>query len=431
MKKHTYIESEALLERALKVIPLGTQTFSKSFEQFPRHYSPLFIKKGKGCKVWDQDDNEYIDLISGLLPVILGYCDPDVNNAIKQQLELGISFSLASELEVIVAEKLVKNIPCAESVRFGKNGSDATSACIRLARAITGKDHVICCGYHGWHDWYIGSTVRNKGVPTSINELTHKVPYNDIESIFQLFKKYPDNIAAVILEPANSIPPKEGFLHNLKDFVKSKNALFIFDEVITGFRFSKGGAQEYFDVTPDLSAFGKAMGNGMPISAVVGKEEYMEEMEEVFFSATFGGETLSLAAANAVIDKIEKEPVIEKIWERGGALKTGVKKLLASNQLEEIIEINGYEPWTMLMFKDHSNGTLKEAIKTFFMKHMINNGVLIAASHNLNYAHNDEDINNILNVYEKVLSNMAVALDDNTLVKNLDCPLIQPVFSVR
>ena len=423
MNKYLYPENESLLERALRVIPLGTQTFSKSYEQFPRHYSPLFIKNGKGCKVWDQDGNEFIDLISGLLPVILGYCDPDVNDAIRQQLESGISFSLATELEVIVAEKLVKNIPCAEMVRFGKNGSDATSACVRLARAITGRGHIICCGYHGWHDWYIGSTVRNKGVPVSISELTHKVPYNDMESIHQVFKKYPDNVAAIILEPANATPPKEGFLEELQEYVKSQSALLIFDEIITGFRFSKGGAQLYFNITPDLAAFGKAMGNGMPISAVVGKEKYMKEMEEVFFSATFGGETLSLAAANAVIDKIEREPVIETIWQRGEILKSGVQKLILNNNLGDVIEISGYAPWTLLTFKDHNSGTKKEAIKTSFMKQMIGNGILIAASHNLNYAHGKTDIDYIINVYEKVLGSIANQLHNNTLVR--------PVFSVR
>ena len=222
------------------------------------------------------------------MPVVLGYRDPDVDDAVRRQLDLGITFSLATELEAEVAEKLVDAVPCAEMVRFGKNGSDATTGAVRVARAATGREIVAVCGYHGWHDWYVGSTTRNKGIPKAVQGLTEQFEYNNLGSLQSLFDKHPGRIAAVIMEPMNMIEPEDGFLQSVAALTRKEGAILIFDEIITGFRFARGGAQEYFGVTPDISAFGKALGNGMPIAAVVGRREIMMEMEEIFFSSTFG-----------------------------------------------------------------------------------------------------------------------------------------------
>jgi len=203
MKNRKYAKSEALLKRALETIPLGTQTFSKSKTQLPFSVSPYFAKKAKGAYFWDVDDNKYIDFVNGLLSIQLGHCDDDITKAVTSQLQKGTIFSLASELEIEVAEKICKMVPCAEMVRFGKNGSDATSGAIRLARAYTKKDHVLVCGYHGWQDWFIGSTTRNLGVPRAVIDLTHSFHYNQIESLEILFEKFKGNVAAVILEPVN------------------------------------------------------------------------------------------------------------------------------------------------------------------------------------------------------------------------------------
>ena len=273
-------KSQQLLQRSLNVIPIGSQTFSKSYLQYPKGLSPLFLKKGLGSYVWDVDDNKYIDLVNGLLPIVLGYCDTDVDNAIKNQLEKGIVFSLSTELEIKLAEKLIYHIPSAEKVRFGKNGSDATSAAIRLARAYTKRDRVAICGYHGWHDWYIGSTTRNIGVPSAVSELSHRFKYNDIDSLQKLFRNYKNEFAAVIMEPMNTEIPTNNFLNEVQLLSKKNGALFILDEIITGFRYDLGGAQKLFGLTPDLSTFGKSMGNGMPISAIVGKAEIMDLMND-------------------------------------------------------------------------------------------------------------------------------------------------------
>ena len=425
-----YTNSIKNLERSKKVIPLGSQTFSKSYTQFPLGHSPLYIERGKGARVWDIDGNEYVDLVCGLLPVILGYCDPDVDSAIKKQLEKGITFSLPSILETELAETLVEIIPSAEMVRFGKNDTDATSEAIRLERAYNGRDHIIALGYHGWQDWYIGSTTRSKGVPSSVSKLTHKLPFNDLDAIRKIFSDYPEDIAAIILEPMSSIEPNEGYLESLRDLTKKNNALLIFDEVITGFRYALGGAQELFNITPDLSCFGKGLGNGMPISAVVGKKEIMNEMEEVFFSGTFGGETLSLAAAIAVIDKMKKDQVIQSLWEKGSYLSKEVTSLIGKYNLSDVIRLSGKAPWKLLNFYNYGNAE-GELIKTFYMVEMLKHGVLTSGSHNICYALNKVDLEHILNAYEKTFITLSNLIKTGKLNNSLPCPIIRPVFNVR
>ena len=295
------------LMRAEKSIPVGSQTFSKSKTQYPLGISPLYADRAKGAEIWDVDGNRYIDLVSALASVTLGYGDKGLEKAVKKQLKKGVSMSLPGILEAEVAELIVELVPSAEMVRFGKNGTDATSAAIRLARAYTGRDHIVVCGYHGWQDWFIGSTTRNKGVPDSVSALTHKFEYNNIASLKKVLFEFEGKIAAVIMEPMNVTYPESGFLESVQQEVSAAGAVLIFDETITGFRFGKGGAQELFGVTPDLSTFGKGMANGFPLSAVVGRRDIMMEMEQIFFSGTFGGELLSLASAKYTLSSMVKK----------------------------------------------------------------------------------------------------------------------------
>ena len=282
-----FVRSNELYERALKTIPLASQTFSKSAMNFPRGASPLFFERGQGAYVWDYDGNKYVDYVLGLMPIILGYCDPDVDEAIRNQLNNGIIFSLPSDLEVQLSEKLIELIPCAEMVRFSKNGSDVTSAAIRLARAHTGRDRIAVSGYHGWHDWYIGTTARNLGVPKSVQDLSSKFIFNDPDSLERLFKTDPVGFAAVILEPTGACEPEDGFLERVRELCDQYGVVLVFDEIVTGFRVDMGGAQRKYGVTPDLATFGKAMANGMPISTIVGRREIMKLMDDIFFSGTF------------------------------------------------------------------------------------------------------------------------------------------------
>jgi glutamate-1-semialdehyde 2,1-aminomutase len=426
----SFAVSNQLYARASRLIPLGSQTFSKSRMQYPQDSAPLFLTHGSGARVWDVDGNAYVDMICGLLPVVLGYRDPDVDAAIRRQLTRGISFTLATTLEMELAERLVEIIPCAEMVRFGKNGTDATSACIRLARAFTGRDGVIACGYHGWQDWYIGATTRSKGVPRDVRSLTRLVPFNDIEAIERLLEETPGGFAAVILEPMTATPPAPDYLARLRQLTERYGALLVFDEVITGFRFALGGAQSLFGVTPDLAAFGKALGNGMPISAVVGRAEIMREMEEVFFSGTFGGEALSLAAAIAVIDKMRREPVLETIAQTGETLADEVRARIARHGLEGVLAINGHASWKLLHFSDRPEAR-KEAIRTLFIREMLRRGVLILGSHNVSYAHGPNEIAHVLAAYDETLAVVAERLAAGNLERELGIPAIEPIFRVR
>jgi glutamate-1-semialdehyde 2,1-aminomutase len=423
-----YDRSAALFDRAIRTIPTATQTFSKSHLLFPRGHAPLFLTHGLGGRVWDVDGNQYVDLVCGLLPVLLGYCDPDVDEAIARQMSSGITFSLATEAEAELAELLVQTIPCAEMVRFGKNGSDATSAAIRLARAFTGRDRIAVCGYHGWHDWYIGSTTRAKGVPSGVQATTHAFAPNSIDALIAVLESHKGEFAAVIMEPYVRDRPQPGYLESVRNYAHENGALLIFDEIITGFRLHTGGAQALFGVTPDLATFGKAMANGMPISAVVGKADVMREMDDIFFSGTFGGEALSIAAAIATIRKTERENVIERLWQTGEVLATHVRKEIDAACLSDTIQLAGLAPWMHVVVSEHPSVSAA-AIRTVLRRALWDNGVLIGGSHNVCYAHDTTDIEHITNGYRVALDAVNRLLEQpQTGIRG---PIIEPVFSPR
>jgi len=425
-----YRKSQAMLARAERVIPLGSQTFSKSRVVYPANAAPLFVTHGKGAHVWDVDGNEYVDFVNGLLPVVLGYDDVDVTAAVIEQLKSGVSFSLATPLEVEVAELLCEIIPCAEMVRFGKNGSDATSGAVRIARAHTGRDRVAVCGYHGWQDWYIGATTRNKGIPRAVGELTHKFPYNDLDALHQLLSAHPGEFAAVMMEAMNVEEPKPGYLEGVRELAHKHGALFILDEIITGFRFHLGGAQTLFGVTPDLAAFGKSMGNGFPIAAVVGKAEYMHQMEEIFFSSTFGGEAVSLAASRATIHKMQREPVHATLDRLGQQIMDVTRANIARAGLTDAVGIAGKPSWSLMQFHDTPRATAWE-IKSLYLQELLARGILSAGSHNLCYAHTAADLAQLDAAQRDAFGLVREALDRGDIAQRLSGPAIQPIFKVR
>jgi len=427
---HRYQTSEDMLARAERVIPLGSQTFSKSRTQYPHGVSPYFIQRGQGSRVWDVDGNEYIDFVSSLASVTLGYQDQDVQAAVKAQLEDGVIFSLPHPLETEVAELITEMVPCAEMVRFGKNGSDATSGAIRLARAYTSRDRVAACGYHGWQDWYIGSTARHRGVPQAVRDLTHNFTFNDADSLEALLKAHPGEFAAVILEPMNVAFPTPEFLQRAQSLAREHGALLVFDETITGFRFHNGGAQALFGVTPDLATFGKGLANGYPVSAVAGRREVMKLMEDIFFSFTFGGETLSLAAAKATLTKLRTEPVVDRLSATGQKIMSGASDIIRRHALEDIFHVSGHPTWSFLIIKDARGATAFE-IKTLWMQEILARGILSVGTHNVSYAHTDADVERLLSVYEEVLPAIGEHLTAGTLQAALRCEPLAPLFKVR
>ena len=388
-RPRSFERSNALYERAAAVIPTASQTFSKASTQLVRGASPLFLDRGDGAFVWDVDDNRYLDHVLALLPVVLGYCDPHVDQAITRQLERGISFSLATELEVELAERLVRIMPCAEMVRFGKNGSDVTSAAIRLARASTGRERVLACGYHGWHDWYIGNTTRDLGVPRAVAALTHSFPFNDADALEALLVADPDGYAAVILEPAGLADPEPGFLEQVRALCDRYGVVLVFDEIVTGFRLAMGGAQEAYGVVPDLATVGKAMGNGMPIAALVGRREIMSLMEKIFFSGTFGGEALSLAAAIATIDKLDELDAPTVIARAGSRLAGIANDALEAEKVAERVAVGG-AAW-LPRFQLEAGDLPRETFVSLVRQELVAAGLLATGGLNICVAH-DSDV---------------------------------------
>ena len=435
-----YTQSAKYLKRAEKVIPLGTQTFSKSKLCYPQGSSPHFIARGQGATVWDIDGHQYIDFVSGLLSVNLGYCDPDVDAAVQQQLACGVNFSLSHPLETEVAEMLVDLIPCADMVRFGKNGSDVTSAAIRLARAYTGRDKVAVCGYHGWHDWYIGSTTRDAGVPSDVKSLTEKFEYNNIESLQQILDNNTscekgtegNRIAAIILEPMNVAWPQDNFLEKVRALATEHGAVLIFDEMITGFRFDIGGAQTLFGVTPDLATFGKSLSNGLPLSALVGKQDIMQWIETIFFSGTFGGETLSLAGAKATLTKLTEQGVLAHTHRLGAMILEQLPQLISKHQLEDYCYSCGHPSWSFLIFNDVKNSLYTpDQLQTYLQQEQLAKGLLINGSHNLCFAHTEQDIAYLLQCYDEIFAKLKRLIDSGTLEDAVIGDFLQPIFKVR
>ena len=427
--KSRFLESERLLRLAEAVIPLGSQTFSKSRTQYPVGVSPFFASKASGSYLWDVDGNKYVDLVASLAAVTLGYGDPEINKAVKRQLKKGVSLSLSSKLETVVAEKIINLVPSAEMVRFAKNGSDATSAAVRIARYFTGRDHIISIGYHGWHDWYIGSTTRSMGVPSAVQALTLSARYNDLSHVENRFQEAKGDVAAVILEPMNSVDPAPGYLESLRNFCSSNNILLIFDEVITGFRFARGGAQELFGVTPDLSCFGKGIANGFPISVIAGRRKIMEGFKEVFFSGTFGGELLSLTAANVVLDEVRDNRVIPELYRVGQEIQQGLLGEISRNKYE-FVNISGNPTWTFLNWT-LSSDALQNKVKTYFLQEMFKRGILVLSTNNVTTTLSQKDISKILTAYAEVFEAISQALERDSLDALLECQPIVPLFKVR
>lgn len=415
--------SDKYYKKALNLIPSVSQTLAKSPSQNIKGVAPKYLDRGKGSHVWDVDGNEYIDYLMGIGPLSLGYSYDKVDEAIKAQLSKGITFSLMHPLEVEVAELVNEIVPNAESVRYSKTGADVTSAAVRLARAYTGRNKVLCCGYHGWHDWYISVTDRNKGIPDSIRDMTFTFNYNDIESVIDSLD---DEVACVILEPFVFQAPENNFLKELRRICSENKTLLIFDEMWTGFRIALGGAQEYFDIDADMACFSKAVANGMPLSILTGRKEIMKLLDkEVFFYTTFGGEALSLAAAKATIEELRVKKVPEFLAKQGRKLREGYNK--AASELEmNYTKCSGYDCRTIISF-DASVGNPLE-MKSLVQQEMIKRGILWGGFHNMSFSHSDADIDYTLKVYGEVLPILKKAVGENNIAGYLRGEPVEPVF---
>jgi glutamate-1-semialdehyde aminotransferase len=416
-------ESDALYARALDLIPAQTQTLAKGPGQYVRGVAPKFADRATGAHIYDVDGNAFIDYNMGIGPISLGYAYEAVDTAIREQLARGITFSLVHPLEVELAEMLRDIIPNAEMVRYSKSGNDVTSAAVRLARAYTGRNTVLCCGYHGWHDWYIATTDRNRGIPSAVQDLTYTVAYNDIRSVIDSLD---EDTACVILEPVVFDPPEKNFLHELKDACERNGTLLIFDEMWTGFRLALGGAQEYFGIKADLACFSKAIANGMPLSVLTGRRDIMQLCaEDVFFYTTFGGEALSLAAAKATITEMREKSVQEHYFQLGTQLRDGVNAIAADLDMPTV-QCKGFPPRTIVTFDPSVANPLLQ--KSFVQQELIKRGILWSGFHTISFSHTGADIDYTLRAYRDVLPLLRSALTHDTLAAELRGEPVEPVF---
>ena len=420
----TITKSLEMYERAKKLMHPITQTLAKGPGQFTFGVSPVYVEKAKGSKIWDVDGNEYLDYCMGIGPISLGYGYDKVDNAIKEQLEKGITFSLMHRLELEVAEKLHEIIPNAESIRISKQGADVCSAAIRISRAFTKREKVAVCGYHGWHDWYITTTTRNAGIPNTTNDLTTVIKYNDIESVKAAMT--PD-LACFILEPIVFEEPKDNFLHKVAELCKANGTLLIFDEMWTGFRLAVGGAQEFFGVKPDLAVYSKACANGMPIAFLTGRDDVMSHFEtDVFYFTTFGGEALSLAATLATIDEMQTKNVPQYLATQGQKIKDGFNALLEKHGMTEYMSIGGYPCRSIVNFSEKAGDGL--VLKTYLQQEMIKRGILWSSFHNMCFSHSDADVQYTLDAYNDIFPEFKKAIESNTVQDHLKGQVLEPVF---
>ena len=416
----------ALLARARRFVPGASQTLSKGSNMFVEGAYPVFLERGRGCRVWDVDGNEYVDYILGLAAITLGYDYPAVTEAVTRQAGQGSIFSLPHPLEVEVSERLTELIPCADMVRFVKTGSEANSAAIRVARAATGRDVVVYCGYHGWADWYAITTPRSKGIPKDFARLIMPFAYNDLPSLERAFDEHYGKVAAVIMEAALLDAPSPGFLEGVKALAHRHGAVLIFDEIVTGFRWAVGGAQEHFGVVPDLATFGKGMANGLPLSAVVGRRELMGELEDVFVSSTFGGDTLALAAARATIEEYRRQPVIRHLWAAGRRFQDGFRAAAARTGVPA--ECIGYPVHPKIVFGDGREET-RRLLMSLFLQETARRGVIFHfAGFNISFTHSDADVDLSLEACERALGVVGEALADGHVADRLEGKPYQEAF---
>lgn len=428
------LQQESLSDKAHRLIPGGCHTYAKGDDQFPSN-APRFLVRGKGCRVWDPDGREFIEYGMGLRAVTLGHAHPDVIAAAYAQMQLGNNFGRPAPIEVECAEALLEFLPRAQMVKFAKDGSTVNTAALKLARAYTGRPMVAICGDHpffSYNDWFIGTTAMDGGILPEDKAFTLSFRYNDLDSLAALFAQHPDRIACVMLEAARTEEPRDNFLHRARELCHANGALFILDEMITGFRFDNGGAQEVYDIEPDLACFGKAMANGFSLSALVGRREIMElggirhPGKRVFLlSTTHGAEYPALAAAIETMKIYRREPVVARLYEAGDRLRRGVERVAAAHGVADHFKIHG-RSCSMLFATLDGAGKPSQPFRTLFLQELLKGGV-IAPSFIVSYSHDDASIDRTVDAVDRALRVYRAALEEG-VERYLVGPSVKPVY---
>jgi glutamate-1-semialdehyde 2,1-aminomutase len=428
-----------LYRRAEQLIPGGTQLISRRPTRFANGVSPVFFESAKGARFTDIDGNEYIDWVSGIGAIILGYCDPIVDDAVTRQIHKGVMTSINHELEVELAELRVDRIPCAEMVRYAKGGGDACVIAVRIARGTTGRDKILFCGYHGWHDWYLAANLDAEsslnahlfpgiepiGVPRALQGTAAPFPYGDLDALGNALDANRGEVAAVIMEPLRSSDPPEGYLSGVQKLSREHSAVLIFDEVSTGFRPSDAGVQPVLGVTPDMAVFAKSISNGYPMGAVVGRRDVMEPASRMFISSTYWSDTIGLAAAIATLQEVKKRDVPAHCRDIGKRLKTGIEEIAQQTGLP--VSCVGVDYHPHLQF-NVSDTTLQTKLATLYIQEMATQGCHGYPSFYLNAAQGDTEIEQTMQAAEITFTRMAEGLERGTIDELLTCDLRQDAF---
>jgi glutamate-1-semialdehyde 2,1-aminomutase len=417
--------------RAKKIIPHLTGTFSRAATAFIENVYPLYIQSGNGSHFTDVDGNEYLDYLMALGPITLGYNYSAVNQAIKDQLDEGILFSLPHKVEVELSELVSQTIPFAEMVKFEKTGSNAVTAAVRAARAFTKKDTIAYCGTGGvWHDWQAAMVSRDGGVPKFNEDLIKIFDYNDFEGLEQIFEDNPNKIAAIVLEPTQFEKPNNNFLQKVRKIADQNDSLLILDEIVTGFRFDLAGGQKYFGIKGDLVCFGKGMANGLPLSAITGPSEFMKTFDDLWVSSTNNSEALSMAGTKAVINEMKEKNTIQHCWKMGKMLFDGWNKIAEQNNINA--KMTGYPIRMDLKCFDTVN-VESLSMKSFVLQEMVKQNVfmsILGASY-ICYSHTEQDVGKTLHSFENVCKIINNKIKNNNYEANLDGPLPKTIWSMK
>ena len=430
-------ESLRLYQQACELFPYGTQLFSRRPELGPFGQAPIYFSRAKHGHFWDVDGNEFVDTAMAVGPVSLGYCYDPVDNAVKAQIDKGILGSINSPLEIELANMMVELVPCAEMVKICKTGGEADAIAVRIARGYTGKDVVLFCGYHGWHDWYLAANLQSqamldqhlmpginpKGVPAVLAGTTIPFEFNNLDSLQEALNRHQGQVACIIMEATRFKHPNRGFLEGVRQLADEHECVLIFDEVVTGFRIAPGGAQEYYQVTPDLATFAKAIANGYPLAAVAGKAKIMASQRDNFISSTYWSDTIGLAAGMATIKEIKEKPVIATIGSMGRKLMEGLAALGHKYNITVALAGHGYDFTISFAYGDMSNKIL-----TLFQQEMIGRGIYTNGMIYVCFSHTQEDVDKILAAAEETFVVLNRGIAQQEIDSLLKCPPRQSGF---
>ncbi len=437
-REHSVRRSMEVYERARRLIPGVTQLISRRPTRAALGVSPIYAERAKGCRVWDVDGNEYVDWMSGVGPIILGYADEVVDEAVKAQIDRGGICSIVHEAEVELAEELVRLIPSAEMVRYAKGGGEACAVAVRIARGVTGKDRVLFCGYHGWHDWYLAANLSGDqlerhllpgieplGVPRALAGSAIPFAYGDLDMLEALLKKNKGEVACIIMEPMRTELPPEGYLEGVRELATRYGVILIFDEVSCGFRIALGGVQEYTGVTPDLSVFAKAISNGYPMAAVVGKREVMEPGARMFISSAYWDDPIGVVAALTTLRELERRNAVAHFERIGTAFKTRINRVAKEVGIDaECVGIAAH-PGIRFQVEDEERA---KKVTTLFIQENAKRGLILSTGFFFNCAHDDAALDYTEAAVRESFSVIKEGLEKDRLDALLECDLQEELF---